>query len=153
MQICQNDTFAKSTLDEIAKELNMSKRNLQRALRIERNLTDSMKELLDTGEITKTFASDTIASLSENHIIFPYHPIKTKHKFEKTCWQIQTHVLYLSPMEHKKTYPKSYKRCWQHLWSGQVFIHTHKFNAEMAKNLKRRNALVIILHNLFFLVK
>ena len=47
---CQNGT---STLDEIAKELNMSKRNLQRALRIERNLTDSMKELLDTGEITK----------------------------------------------------------------------------------------------------
>ncbi len=41
-----------STLDEIAKDLNMSKRNLQRALRIERNLTDSMKELLDTGEIT-----------------------------------------------------------------------------------------------------
>lgn len=33
------------TLDEIAKELNTSKRNLQRALRIERNLTDSMKEL------------------------------------------------------------------------------------------------------------
>lgn len=59
---CQNGT---STLDEIAKELNISKRNLQRALRIERNLTDSMKELLDTGEITKTFASDTIASLSE----------------------------------------------------------------------------------------
>lgn len=52
-------------LDEIAKELNMSKTNLKRALRIERNLTDSMKELLDTGEITKTFASDTIASLSE----------------------------------------------------------------------------------------
>ena len=43
----------KVILDEIAKELNMSKRNLQRALRIERNLTDSMKELLDTGEITK----------------------------------------------------------------------------------------------------
>lgn len=31
----------------------MSKRNHQRALRIERNLTDSMKELLDTGEIIK----------------------------------------------------------------------------------------------------
>ena len=54
-----------STLDEIAKDLNMSTSNLKRALRIERNLTDSMKELLDTGEITKTFASDTIASLSE----------------------------------------------------------------------------------------
>ncbi len=50
-QTCQNGTSEKSTLDEIAKELNMSKRNLQRALRIERNLTDSMKELLDTGEI------------------------------------------------------------------------------------------------------
>ncbi len=45
-KLCQNGT-AKSSLDEIAKELNMSKRNLQRALRIERNLTDSMKELLD----------------------------------------------------------------------------------------------------------
>ena len=43
----------------------MSTTNLKRALRIERNLTDSMKELLNTGEITKTFASDTIASLSE----------------------------------------------------------------------------------------
>ena len=50
--------LSKFTLDEIAKELNMSKRNIQRELRIERNLTDSMKELLDNGEITKTFASD-----------------------------------------------------------------------------------------------
>ena len=48
----------------------MSTTNLKRALRINRNHTDSMKELLDTGEITntfpyKTFASDTIASLTE----------------------------------------------------------------------------------------
>lgn len=35
-----------STLDEIAKELNMSTTNLKRALRIERNLTDLIKELL-----------------------------------------------------------------------------------------------------------
>ena len=60
---CHNGTTTRSTLDEIARELNMSRRNFQRALRIERNLTDSMKELLDTGEITKTFASDTIASI------------------------------------------------------------------------------------------
>ena len=33
-----------ATLAEIAKELNMSTTNLKRALRIERNLTDSMKE-------------------------------------------------------------------------------------------------------------
>lgn len=52
-------------LDEIAKELNISKTSLKRALSIERNLTDSMKELLDTGVITKTLASDTITSLSE----------------------------------------------------------------------------------------
>ena len=45
-QTCQNGTSEKSTLDEIAKELTMSKRNLQRALRIERNLTDSMKEVI-----------------------------------------------------------------------------------------------------------
>lgn len=61
----QNGLSEKSTLAEIAKELNMSVSNLKRALRIERNLTDTMKELLDTGEITKTFASDTIASLSK----------------------------------------------------------------------------------------
>lgn len=36
MQTCQNGTSAKSTLDEIAKELNISKRNL----------TDSMKEVI-----------------------------------------------------------------------------------------------------------
>ncbi len=42
-----NGLFAKATLDEIAKELNMSTTNLKRALRIERNLTDSMKKLLD----------------------------------------------------------------------------------------------------------
>lgn len=52
-QKCQNGTSEKFTLDKIAKELNISKLNLQRALRIERNLTDSMKELLDTGEIAK----------------------------------------------------------------------------------------------------
>lgn len=50
---CQNGT---STLGEIAKELNMSKRNLQRALRIEPNLTDSMKELYaKAAEIRENF--------------------------------------------------------------------------------------------------
>lgn len=44
-QTCQNGTSEKLTLDQIAEELNISKRNLQRALCIERNLTDSMKEL------------------------------------------------------------------------------------------------------------
>ena len=52
-QTCQNGTSEKSTLTEIAKELNMSVSNLKRALRIEHNLTDSMKELLDTGNKIK----------------------------------------------------------------------------------------------------
>ena len=64
-QDSHNGKAEKLTLDEIAKELNISKSNLTRALSIERNLTDSMKELLDTGVITKTLASDTITSLSE----------------------------------------------------------------------------------------
>jgi len=55
----------KLTLDEIAKQLGTSKTNLKRALSIERNLTEPMKELLDTGVISKTFAVDVIASLSE----------------------------------------------------------------------------------------
>lgn len=59
---CQNGT--RQTLDEIATQLGTTKRSLQRALSIERNLTDSMKELLDTGVISKTLAADLITSLT-----------------------------------------------------------------------------------------
>lgn len=59
---CQVGTL--KNLDEIASELGTTKRSLQRALSIERNLTDSMKELLDTGVISKTLAADVIAGLS-----------------------------------------------------------------------------------------
>ena len=55
--------------EEIAKQLGITTTELKRILRIERNLTDSMKELLDTGVITKTLASDTISSLSEEEQI------------------------------------------------------------------------------------
>ena len=44
------------TLDEIATQLGTTKTNLKRALSIERNLTDSMKELLDTGIISLLFS-------------------------------------------------------------------------------------------------
>lgn len=56
------DSFS---LDEIAKQLGTSKTNLKRALSIERNLTEPMKQLLDDGLISKTVASDLIASLSD----------------------------------------------------------------------------------------
>ena len=54
---CQLGT--RITLDEIAAQLGTTKRSLQRALSIERNLTDSMKELLDnaTHDITKSSLS------------------------------------------------------------------------------------------------
>ena len=109
-----NGLFAKSTLDEIAKELNMSKRNLQRALRIERNLTDSMKELLDTGEITKTFASDTIASLSENYIIF--HNLQQKPNISsKTLLTNKNTCSILISNDTQENPSKILRRCWQHL--------------------------------------
>lgn len=44
----------KLTLDQIADQLGTSKTNLTRALSIERNLTESMKQLLDDGVISKT---------------------------------------------------------------------------------------------------
>lgn len=49
---CQVGTLL--SLDEIASQLGTSKRNLQRALTIERNLTESMKQLIDDGVISKT---------------------------------------------------------------------------------------------------
>lgn len=52
---CQNGTTKeKLTLDEIATQLGTSKTNLKRALSIERNLTESMKQLFDDGVITKS---------------------------------------------------------------------------------------------------
>lgn len=62
---CQVGT-PKLSIEEIAKQIGTSKRDLQRALSIERNLTESMKELLDTGVISKTVASDVITSLSKD---------------------------------------------------------------------------------------
>ena len=56
--------LAHLSLDEIAAQLGTSKRDLQRALSIERNLTEPMKQLLDDGVISKTVAADLITSLS-----------------------------------------------------------------------------------------
>jgi len=93
-----------STLDEIAKELNMSKTNLKRALRIERNLTESMKELLDSGEITKTFASDTIASLSKEE----QEELISKLDVTKTYTQKQVQRYIDEIRELKNNPPKPY---------------------------------------------
>ena len=49
-----NGKATQLTLEEIVKQLGTSKTNLTRALSIERNLTESMKQLLDDGVISKT---------------------------------------------------------------------------------------------------
>lgn len=54
----------KLTLDQIAKELGISKKSLERSLSIERNLTESMKELLDSGVIGKNLAADCISTMT-----------------------------------------------------------------------------------------
>lgn len=61
---CQNGT--RLSLDQIAEQLGTSKRNLQRALTIERNLTESMKQLLDDGVISKTDQQRKLGNVLKN---------------------------------------------------------------------------------------
>lgn len=93
------------SLDEIAKGLNMSKRNLQRALWIERNLTDSMKELLDISNKIKYRSprnKTTKHALKRVLVVFcmpiPIFTIKYKQIFwtyiRLWYWQLRIDVLY-----------------------------------------------------------
>ena len=54
------------SLDEIASQLGTSKTNQKRALSIERNLTESMKQLLDDGVISKTVQQRSSADVLRN---------------------------------------------------------------------------------------
>ena len=47
-------------LSEIASQLGTSEKSLRRAISIERNLTEPMKQLLDDGVISKTVAADLL---------------------------------------------------------------------------------------------
>ena len=84
---CQNGALK---LSEIASQLGTSERNLQRALSIERNLTEPMKQLLDDGVISKTIASDLIASLSEDEQLEMISSLDTTKKI--TQKQVQQYV-------------------------------------------------------------
>lgn len=96
---CQNGT-PKLSLDEIASQLGTSKRNLQRALSIERNLTESMKQLLDDGIISKTIASDLIASLSEEEQIEMISSLNTTKKI--TQKQVQQYIDKIKQLETRE---------------------------------------------------
>lgn len=63
---CQLGTPTLLSLDEIASQLGTSKRNLQRALTIERNLTEPMKQLLDDGVISKTNQQRKLENVLKN---------------------------------------------------------------------------------------
>ena len=81
---------SKLSLNEIAKQLGTSKTNLTRALSIERNLTEPMKQLLDDGIISKTVASDLIASLSEDEQIELISSMDTTKKITKN--EVQKYI-------------------------------------------------------------
>ena len=65
---CQLGAPTLLSLDQIASQLGTSKRNLQRALSIERNLTESMKQLLDDGVISKTVQQRKLGNVLKNWI-------------------------------------------------------------------------------------
>ena len=100
-QNSQNENSEKLTLEEIAKRLGTSKANLTRALSIERNLTESMKELLDTGVISKTVASDVITSLSKDE---QEELIKSMDITQKiTQKQVQQYINEIKQLKRKST--------------------------------------------------
>lgn len=89
-QLSHNGNPEKLTLEEIAKQLGTSKTNLTRALSIERNLTEPMKQLLDDAIISKTVASDVIASLSEDEQIELLSSMDTTQKITRN--EIQKYI-------------------------------------------------------------
>ena len=105
-QNSQNENSEKLTLEEIAKRLGTSKANLTRALSIERNLTESMKELLDTGLISKTVASDVITSLSKDE---QEELIKSMDITQKiTQKQVQQYINEIKQLKENPPIPSDY---------------------------------------------
>lgn len=110
---CQVGT-PKYTLDEIATQLGTSRRSLQRALSIERNLTEPVKELLDTGVISKTLATDVLAALSTEEqedvvAILPATKRITKREIEKYINEVKKSQSAPSDYEQIKEDLKLYK--------------------------------------------
>lgn len=102
----------KYTLDEIAEQLGTSQRSLSRALSIERNLTEPMKELLDTGVISKTLAADVIAGLTPEEqeeliAVLPVTERITRREMEKYIEEIKELKIALRKSLTTRTIPKS----------------------------------------------
>ena len=98
---------AKLTLDEIAKQLGTSKTNLTRALSIERNLTEPMKQLLDDGVISKTVASDLITSLSEEEQLELLSSLDTTKKISQR--QVKQYIDEIRELKSNPPKPSDYE--------------------------------------------
>lgn len=95
---CLGGTLAgKLTLDQIAQELGISKRELQRSLSIERNLTESMKELLDAGVIGKNLAADCISTMTPEEQEELISQLDATKKYAKS--QIQPYIEKIKNLE------------------------------------------------------
>lgn len=80
----------KLTLSQIAQELGISEKSLKRSLSIERNLTDSMKELLDSGTIGKALAADCISTMTPEEQEELISQLDVTKKYAKS--QIQPYI-------------------------------------------------------------
>lgn len=94
------------SLEEIAKQLGTSKRDLQRALSIERNLTEPMKQLLDDGIISKTVASDVISSLSEEEQEELIKSMDTTKRITKN--EVQKYIDEINSLKENPSVPSDY---------------------------------------------
>ena len=136
-----NGNSTKMTLDEIATQLGTSKTNLTRALSIERNLTDSMKELLDTGVISKTLAADVITALTpeeQEELISSLDTTKriTRREMEK----------YIKEMKEATPVPSDYEQIKENLKISKKDIKDLNDRLQKAKeealSLKERIAVL-----------
>ena len=107
VQDSHNGKAEKLTLDEIAKQLGTSKTNLTRALSIERNLTEPMKQLLDDGVISKTVASDLITSLSEEEQLELLSSLDTTKKISQR--QVKQYIDEIRELKSNPPKPSDYE--------------------------------------------
>lgn len=119
------------SLDDIASQLGTSKTNLKRALRIERNLTDSMKELLDTGIITKSLAADMIATLSEEE-----QEKYFKIFIQRLCKDTRKNAGLGSKIS--RTHKRDYQRCIDHIEAWIPSCGCAELRAKADANAKAR---------------
>ena len=124
-QRVHNGLSAQMSLSEIASQLGTSKTNLKRALSIERNLTEDMKDCLDKGVFSKTVAADIISSLSEEEQERLIEKLDVTKKY--TSKEIQK---YISENEELK------KECENLKLSGKKY--TQKEMDEAARQYKLR---------------